>query len=410
MKKILPLIIANFIISPIAFANYSVRIPLDPTSFVEQEDLTLNGNVSVNKSTVNLGESLTVDWNYEKLTSIVIPYAGTFYSASGTANIIPTKAGSIDVKVNNKKNSKTESFPITVIFPPVEILSFVSAERGITSGQKINLSWQVDNAEYVEFKLLSSSASIPLGKQPATGSFSSNTGGMATGDVISYLMTAYSLDGQNIKTATVTVPVRGRMTFTEAKITNKSQFYTGGDFGNGIAIPLGGTLDVEWAGTNIKELKLLARELSDPNSASPDIYRATIPNPDNNHYSIPMTSLGGWILPSLEATGFNEAVISKSIISTIKIYTPSKINSFTINGSSNEINVKRGSYTLLWSGNSPIVKYVMSGLYSTSSDLTPSTRSVTYYFASAGTYNMKIESHDYNGVSDVKEIIVNVTN
>lgn len=258
--------------------------------------------------------------------------------------------------------------------------------------------------------MLTSSASIPLGKQPATGSFSSNTGGMITGDVISYLMTAYSLDGENIKTATVAVPVRGRMTFTEAKITNKPQFYTGGNFGNGIAIPLGGTLDVEWTGTNIKDLKLLARESSDPNPSAPDIERATIPEPDNNNYKIPMRTLGSWVVPSLEATGFNDAKLSKSILSNIKIYTPSKINSFTINGSSNEINVKRGSYTLLWSGNSPIVKYVMSGLYSTSSDLTPSTRSVTYYFASAGTYNMKIESHDYNGVSDVKEIIVNVTN
>lgn len=78
MKKHLPLIIANFVILPVVLADYSVRIPLDPTSFVEQEDLTLVGNVNVNKSTVNLGESLTIDWNYEKLTSISIPYAGIF--------------------------------------------------------------------------------------------------------------------------------------------------------------------------------------------------------------------------------------------------------------------------------------------------------------------------------------------
>jgi hypothetical protein len=409
MNKYLPLIIANFIITPTVFADYSVRIPLDPAMFIEPEDLSLTGNVTANKNTVTLGESLTIEWKYDKLTSIVIPYSGTFYSHSGSANVKPTKSGSIDVKVNNKSNSLTESFPITVIFPPVEILSFISAERGITIGQKINLSWQVDNADYVEFKLLSGSASIPAGKQPTTGSFSANTGGIVTGDIVSYLMTAYSLDNENIKTATVSVPVRGRMTLTSAKITNPLQFYTGGSLGNGIAIPVGGTLDVEWEGTNIKDLRLLARDASDPNPSAPDIERATIPNPDANRYKIPMTKVTTWALPSLEGTGFDSAVLQKNMNATIKIYNPSKINALTINGVSNEITVKRGYQSLVWSGNDPIVKYVISGLFSSPSELTPSTRNINYYFGSVGTYTMRLESHDYNGISDSKEIVVNVT-
>lgn len=72
MKKYLPFVVANFLITPTLLADYSVRIPLEQNMFAEQENLTLDGNVTANKTSVNFGESLSVSWDYEKLTSIFI--------------------------------------------------------------------------------------------------------------------------------------------------------------------------------------------------------------------------------------------------------------------------------------------------------------------------------------------------
>jgi hypothetical protein len=403
MNKYLPFIIANFVITTPVLADYSVFIPLEPGMFTEAENLTLEGTVTASKTTINLGESFSVSWNYEKLTSIVIPYAGTFSSNSGSVNVSPTKSGPINVVVNNKSKSETETLPITVIIPPVEILSFISTERGIAIGQKINLSWQVDNADYVEFKLLSGSASIPNGKQPNTGTFLSSTGGIVTGDIVSYLLTAYSLDGENIKTATVSVPVRGSMTFDSFAILNP---FVDINFGGGIAIPLGGTLNTTWSGTNIKALVLGGGNTSNPNG--PVTFSQSMPNPDANSYNIPMNTVGDWNINSIVGTGFNNYQLSKYVNTRVRVYQPTKLSAFTVNGVADEITVTRGYHNFAWASNNPISKFVLSGIYSSASDYSNTTRSASIYMGTVGDYRVRLETQDYNGTSDAKEILVHV--
>jgi len=409
MKKYLPLLIANFLITPTLLADYSVRIPLEQNMFAEPENLTLDGNVTANKTSVNFGESLSISWDYEKLTSIFIPNAGTFNSNSGSVNVAPNKSGAINVIVNNRSKSETVSLPMNVIFPPVDIVSFTSSVRGITVGEKVNLSWQVDNADYVEISLISNNnASVPVGRQPNTGSFVSNAGGLVTGDIISYLMTAYSLDGESIKTATVSVPVRGNMTLTAFSITNP--FVSGlPDGSGGIAIPVGGTLNATWSGTNIKTLVLSGSDTSNPNGTL--TFTKSMPNPDVNSYNIPMNTVGDWNIKSVVGTGYNGYQITPYVGFRLRVYQPTQLSSFTINGlSDSEVTLKKGkTYPITWASNSPLVQYVYTGIYG-DSPLASNERATAQYFGDVGNYRIKIATIDYNGVSDMKEILVHIIN
>jgi hypothetical protein len=401
MKKYLPLVIANFLITPTLLADYSVRIPLEQNIFAEPENLTLDGNVTANKTSINFGESVSVSWDYEKLTSIFIPNAGTFYSNSGSANVTPNKAGAINVIVNNRSKSETVSLPMHVIFPPVDIVSFVSSERGISVGDKVNLSWQVDGADSVEITLLSSgNASVPVGRQPNIGSYISNAGGIVTGDIIKYLLTAYSLDGETIKTSIVEVPVRGSMTYNSFTIDNPVVQ------NEGITIPLGDTLNVSWSGTNIKTLVLSARDTA--NSNGPDVVSFNVPNPDLNSYSIPMTQLGDWSIFTAKATGFNKFVMEKNLSNRVRVYQPATIDSFTINNASDEVTMKKGTINFAWTGRSPIMKYTISGLYSDPIEYASNLRAGSVFYPYVGDYNLTLKAIDYNGRTVSKNILLHI--
>jgi len=403
MKKYLPLSIALLMTAPNILAGYSMHIPLEDAMFTEPENLTLDGSVTANKTTVNYGDSFLVEWDYEKLTSIYIPNAGTFTSNSGSASVTPNRSGPFNVIVNNRSKSETTTLPMTVIFPPVQIVSFTSADRGISVGDKITLNWQVDGAESVEITSLSSNASVPDGRLSNTGTYVSNTGGLVTGDVVKYLLTAFSPDGETIKTATVEVPVRGSMTFTAFNITNPFSSYVGG-----IAIPVGGTLNTNWTGTNIKSIVLSGVDADNP--YLPYTFSKSIPNPDANSYNIPMTTVGDWYVNNVVGTGYNKFQTSPYVNARVRVYQPSKINSFTINGlSASEITIKKGNYPIVWTGTDPLLKYVFTSVYG-DTELSSSTRSTSQFFLDPGDYRIKIAAIDYNGVSDSREILVHVTN
>lgn len=404
MRKIIPLSIALLMAAPNILAGYSMVIPLEQNMFTEPENLTLEGSVTANKTTVNYGDSFLVEWNYEKLTSIYIPNAGTFTSNSGSASVTPNRSGAFNVVVNNRSKSETTTLPMTVIFPPVQIVSFTSADRGISVGDKINLSWQVDGAESVEITLLSSNnASVPSGRLPNIGTFVSNTGGLVTGDIVKYLLTAFSPDGETIKTATVEVPVRGSMTFTAFNITNPLI-----PNGGGIAIPIGGTLNTTWTGTNIKNIVLSGVDADNP--YLPYTFSKSIPNPDLNSYAIPMNTVGDWYVNNVVGTGYNKFQTSPYINARVRVYQPSKLNSFTINGlSASEITLKKGNYSIVWTGTSPTTNYIFTGVYGDET-LDSSTRSKSQFFLDVGDYRIKISAIDYNSVSDSREILVHITN
>lgn len=406
MRKIIPLSIALLIAAPNILADYSVVIPLEQNIFTEPENLTLEGSVTANKSTVNYGESFLVEWDYEKLTSIYIPNAGTFTSNSGSASVTPNRSGAFNVVVNNRSKSETTTLPMTVIFPPVDIVSFESADRGISVGDKINLSWQVDGADSVEITLLSGgNASVPSGRLPNIGTFVSNTGGLVTGDIVKYLLTAFSPDGETIKTATVEVPVRGSMTFTSFNITNP---FVDSTYGGGVAIPLGGTLNTTWTGTNIKSIVLNGVDSLNPYASY--TFVKSIPNPDLNSYGIPMNEIGDWTVNNVVGTGYNKFQTSPYVSMRVRVYQPSILNSFTINGlSGSEITLKKGNYPIVWTGTSPIIKYVFTGIYGDTT-LPSSDRSINQFFLDVGDYRIKISAIDYNGVSASREILVHITN
>lgn len=412
-KKILIPIAILSVGCPMA-ATYSAKFFLDHDvfSYVNDDDLTVVGTVSINKNSIQYGESAVISWDFEQITSITIQGVGTFNSYKGSVTVNPSQSTTYTVTANNRSKQQIDTLSLEVIVPPVDIVSFESDMRGIMLGGIVNLTWNVANAAYVTIEAENSggssgAASFPSGQQPATGSYRSNTGGFVIGDVISYKLTAYSLDGAAFDTANIDIPVKGQMTYSSFTIDNQAT----DDLFGGCAIPLNDTLDFSWTGTNINKLVITGKLFSDPNG--PPVVTVTVANPDSGHYSVPMNQLGDYTNWEAVAYSFGN-VASIPIMAPSKnrtvVYEPTKLNSFTVNGYSDSATLPKGMFTLAWTGTDPIKGYEVRGLYS--DPIIVKDNSIrelgNIFYPYVGVYNLQLIAKDYGDNVVIKNFTLEI--
>lgn len=397
LKKIIIPIAVLSVGCPMA-ATYSAKFFLDDSvfSYVNDDDLTVVGTVTINKDSIQYGESAVISWNFEQITSITIQGVGTFTSNTGSVNVSPTQSRTYLVTANNRSKQQTDTLSINVDVPPVDIVAFESDMRGILLGGKVNLSWNVANAAYVTISAVntggsSGAASSPSGQLSPSGTYLSNTGGFVVGDVISYRLTAYSLDGAAFDTADINIPVKGEMTYTGFAINNPPT----SDLFGGSAVPAGGTLNLSWSGTNINKFVITAKSFSDPNG--PPVLTLTVPNADAGYYNLPVNNIGDYTGWDAVAYSFGNVPSNPITRNTrVVVYQPTQVNTFTVNGYSDSASINKGTLNFAWTGTDPIKGFEIRGLESYPIVINNnSSRSASTFHPYAGTYNLQLVAKDY---------------
>lgn len=407
LRKILIPIAIISVGCPMA-ATYSAKFFLDDEvfSYVNDDDLTVVGSVSINKNSIQYGESAVISWDFEQITSINIQGVGTFTSNKGSVNVSPTQSITYLVTANNRSKQQTDTLSINVDVPPVDIVTFESDMRGIMWGGKVNLSWNVANAAYVTISAIntggsSGAASVPQGQLSANGTYLSNTGGFVIGDVISYRLTAYSLDGSAFDTAEIDIPVKGAMTYSNFSINNPSisELY------GGSAVPVNGTLNMSWAGTNINKIVITAKAFSNPNG--PVVLTLNVPNPDAGYYNLPVNQAGDYT--NWTAVAYSFANVPSNPIyanNRVVVYERSRINTFTVNGYSESVSINKGFLNFAWTGTDPIKGFEIRGLFSdpivVNDNSVRELRNIFHPYA--GTYNLQLVAKDYGDNVVIKNI------
>lgn len=148
MKKgILTFSILSLLISHYINAEYMISIPLEPQN-IKFDSAEVTGNIKLNPTTINRGESSNIEWNYTYADSINIEDIGTFKSKEGSVSVNPLTSRSYNVEITNGDKRRNEILNLTVIQPNQNI-TFSANPTRIGIGQSTQLSWDVTGASSV---------------------------------------------------------------------------------------------------------------------------------------------------------------------------------------------------------------------------------------------------------------------
>ncbi len=147
-KKIIASVIAATAISVYSFADYKVKVFLEPNFINVNIPDEINGDSNINPSTINRGESSMLSWSYDLVSTVDISGDTTFSTndREGSIPLSPLKTSNYQVTVDNGKVQYTKDLKLTVIQPD-PTLTFTSDKLKIGEGQSAKLSWNTTNTE-----------------------------------------------------------------------------------------------------------------------------------------------------------------------------------------------------------------------------------------------------------------------
>jgi hypothetical protein len=293
-NSILVLSLISGLLPLICNAEYQVVIPLDPKGII-MEETPINGNVSLTPNSINRGSSSVLSWNYDYANEVDIKGLGK-YGKVGSVTLSPLASRNYEIEVTKGSQKKIENLFLTVIQPNQNI-SFNADKLRVGIGQPVNLTWDVENAEYVD---IDNGVGIGL---PLSGSSSV----YPTIDT-TFMLTAKGYEGVADATEYLTIDVVNNSVINSFSASS-------------LNITKGNSVVFNWDVTDSEGLNL-------------NPYGSVSGTPTGSQ-SITFNNAGNFDF-TLESTSLNGTVVSSTPIG-INVYNPAVINSYTINGSSSTI-------------------------------------------------------------------------
>jgi hypothetical protein len=347
------------IYSNCAYSEYQVVIPLDPNAII-MEETPINGSISFSPTTINRGGSSTLSWSYDYANQVNIKNLGV-YGKAGSINVSPLASRNYEIEITKGSQKKIENLFLTVIQPNQNI-TFNADKLRIGMGQPVNLSWDVENAEYVDINNGVGNG-LPL---------SGNVDVYPTLDT-TFMLTAKGYEGISDATEYLTIDVVNNSVINS--FNSSKQNITKGD-----------SINFIWDVTDSEGLNL-----------NPYGSVSGIPTGSQN---ITFNNAGSFDF-TLESTSLNGTVVSSSPIN-INVYNPAVINSYTINGSSSNIDASPND-TLNFSWDvSDAISYKLNG--NVINDVTTS----LVASSTTGTTQYTLEAFNGAGDSVSQSLSVNV--
>ena len=357
LKKILPIL--ALVISTSIFANYMVKIQLEPNGINMNLPTEIVGNAQLDPSIINRGESSTISWNYDYATEISIDGLGT-YGKSGSVQVSPLASRNYTINAVYGSLSKTENLSLTVIQPNSNV-SFTSDKNRIGIGQSVVLSWNVDNARDIEID----------------NGVGSNLDLIDSAEVYPTTDTTFTLSGFDYSDN----PIISSL-FVDVVPNSIINSFNASE----LNITTGESINFNW-------------NVSDSEGLFLSPYGAVSGTPTGTQ-NITFNTAGDFDF-TLESTSLNGTVISSSPIG-INVYNPAIINSYTINGVDTALDVSpNDTLNFEWTASNAI-NYTLNGnsIGGNSTTLTAaSTNGITNYVLEA-----------FNGAGDsvTRSLSVNV--
>lgn len=172
-------------------ANNVSTSPALRVQFVKKAE----GRFSATRTTINRGESTTLNYESDNATSVSIN--GTIQNTlNGSVTVSPTQTTSYVLKAENNLSTDKDTIVIQVIQPPsMPTISNFSASPGtITQGQSSTLSWSTQNTN-----------NISISPSNHTSSQSSGTKTVSPNSTTTYTLTATGPGGTMTRTTQVNV-------------------------------------------------------------------------------------------------------------------------------------------------------------------------------------------------------------
>jgi hypothetical protein len=278
-------------------AKYTLFYPLSdrPLNFVVNG---IDGSVSLDKNSINRGQSANIVWNYKYVSKIDIENLGSYSEREGSASVHPLRSTSYDITVYNGEKSKKEKLYLTVNQPEPEI-SFVADRYTVGVGESVNLSWDVKNID-------SAMIDNNIGEIDSRSSIK-----VTPSDDTTYKLTATGYFGEKNDSKLLTIDVI-KNSIVEFLTVNKNKFTVG-------------------------EEALFNWQVS--NSEGLELYPYGKVDKTKNSASVVLTKIGSFDY-TLKSTSFNNSVQSSNPVS-LNVYGNPVINSFTVNNSKS-VNVETG--------------------------------------------------------------------
>lgn len=148
LKKGLLLALA-IAVSHSSFADYTVKVFLDPAKMNIDTPDDIIGQTTLSNYTINRGENSKLIWDYNYLTKIQVSSDAENFSSTestGDMNVNPLITTQYSVLLDNGKTTKDEMLTLRVI-QPNPVINFSADKIKIGEGQSSELSWQVSDAE-----------------------------------------------------------------------------------------------------------------------------------------------------------------------------------------------------------------------------------------------------------------------
>jgi hypothetical protein len=353
-KLYIAIFFANF-----AYADYQIIIPLDPKGII-MEETPINGNISLSPNSINRGGSSTLSWNYDYANEVDIKGLGK-YGKVGSITLSPLASRNYEIEVTKGSQKKIENLFLTVIQPNQNI-TFNADKLRIGIGQPVNLSWNVENAEYVDIDN-GVGTGLPL---------SGNLDVYPTIDT-TFRLNAKGYEGIADATEYLTIDVVNNSVINSF---NASE----------LNITKGDSISFSWDVTDSEGLNL------NPYGSVSGIPTGSQNITFNNSGSFDFT---------LESTSLNGTIVSSSPIN-INVYNQAVINSYTINGSSTTIDASPNDpLNFVWDV-SDAVSYKLNGniINETTTNLVAS--------STTGTTQYTLEAFNGAGDSVSQSLSVNV--
>ncbi len=256
------------------------------------QDTTISGSSSLSPNLISRGDSSTLSWNYDYANQVNIKDLGV-YGKSGSITVSPLASRNYEIEVIQGSQKKIENLFLTVIQPNQNI-TFNADKLRIGIGQPVNLSWNVENAEYVDIDN-GVGTGLPL---------SGNVDVYPTIDT-TFMLTAKGYEGVADANQYLTIDVVNNSVINSF---NASEFN----------ITKGDSVVFNWDVTDSEELNLQP-------------YGSVSGIPTGSQ-SIIFNDIGSFDY-TLESTSLNGTIVSSTPIG-INVYNPAVINTYTINGNS----------------------------------------------------------------------------
>jgi hypothetical protein len=342
-----------------AYSDYQVIVPLDPKGII-MEETPINGNISLSPNSINRGGSSTLSWNYEYANEVDIKGLGK-YGKVGSITVSPLASRNYEIEVTKGSQKKIENLFLTVIQPNQNI-TFNADKLRVGIGQPVNLSWDVENAEYVDIDNGIGNG-LPL---------NGNLDVYPTIDT-TFMLTAKGYEGVSDATEYLTIDVVNNSVINSF---NASE----------LNITKGDSVVFNWDVTDSEGLNL-------------NPYGSVSGTPTGSQ-NITFNNSGIFDF-TLESTSLNGTIVSSSPIN-INVYNPAVINSYTINGSSTTIDASPNDpLNFVWDV-SDAVSYKLNGnvINDTTTSLVAS--------STTGTTQYTLEAFNGAGDSVSQSLSVNV--